>query len=495
MFRQYLFDFFGYLVIFYTAGIVLSYLAMIFLAGKNVAKRAATRNDSYKKELLYSSPYIPGVSIVAPAYNEERTIVDNVKSLLDQDYPLFEVVIVNDGSKDHTLQKLIDEFAMEKIPFDYVEKIHTKPFRCVYHSTLPEFSRLYVVDKMNGGTKADAVNAGLNVARYPYFINTDVDCILSREAIYNSIMPVVQGSNVIAVSGAMTMSNGCEVRQGKLLDHRAAWKPVPLFQTLEYLRSFFIGKMAWSAINGMPNVSGGYGLFKKDIMIAAGGYRGDSFAEDMEMLLDAVKYCSATGIPHRVVQIPVTCCWTEGPDNLKILYRQRNRWGRGLLQTFSRHWEMVFNRKCGVVGLVTLPYIFFFEFLAPFIEAAGFVMTLYLLFTGGVNYTAAILLFIALYSFNLMLASSVITFDYVSGGTFDKPKEYFKLMLASLLEPILYHPFISVFSLIGYFKHIFNTRSNWGAMTRKGYASNQQQQTSQASANGMAQPATKTAKE
>lgn len=465
------------MVIFYSIGIVLSYLLMIILAGKNVVRLAVTKDDSFKKELLYTSPYIPGVSIVAPAYNEEKTIVDNVKSLLDQDYPMFEVVIVNDGSKDQTLQKLITEFAMVKIPFDYVEKIHTKPFRCVYHSTMPEYFRLYVVDKENGGTKADAVNAGLNVARFPYFINTDVDCILSREAIFQSIMPVMHESDVIAVSGAMTMSNGCEVKQGRLLNHRAPWKLVPLFQTLEYLRSFFIGKMAWSAINGMPNVSGGYGLFKKDVMIAAGGYRGDSFAEDMEMLLDAVKYCSSVGLPHKVVQIPITCCWTEGPDNLRILYRQRNRWGRGLLQTFSRHWDMVFNRRCGVVGMVTLPYIFIFEFLAPFIEITGFLMLIYLLFTGGVNYTAAIILFIALYTFNLTLGTSVITYDYVSGSTFDRFKEYFKIAVASMLEPFIYHPFISVFSLIGYFKHILNTRSNWGAMTRKGYASSQQQPT------------------
>ena len=470
MIREFLFDFFGYIVIFYSIGIILSYVAMVLLSAHNIAKRVANKNDAFKKETLFDSPYLPGVTIVAPAYNEEKTVVDNVKSLLDQDYPHFEVIIVNDGSKDSTLEKLIDEFAMVRIPFDYVEHIHTKPFRCMYHSSLPEYARLYVVDKENGGNKADAVNAGLNAVRTPYFINTDVDCILSRDAIFRCVLPVLEEDNVIAVSGAMTMSNGCKVRQGKLMNRRASWRYAPLFQTLEYMRSFFIGKMAWSGINGMPNVSGGYGLFKTDTMIAAGGYRSDSVAEDMEMVLDAVKYCSDFNIPHRIVQIPVTCCWTEGPYNVRILYRQRKRWARGLLQAFARHWSMVGNRKCKVTGLVTLPYIFVFEFLAPVIEMTGLGMIVYLLFTGGINYTAAIVLGIALYAFNLLLTVCVITFDYAAGSSFDRPKEYLKLAVAGLLEPLLYHPLLSAFSVIGYLTQLFSSRSSWGTMTRKGYA-------------------------
>lgn len=470
MFRQFIFDFFGYLVIFYTGGILLSYFTMIVLAGIKILGRNSTNDDVYKKEILFESPYLPGVSIVAPAFNEAKTIVDNVKSLLNQDYPLFEVVIVNDGSKDETLSKLINEFKMVQIPYDYVEKLHTQPFRAVYNSVLPEYAHLYVVDKENGGTKADAVNAGLNVARYSYFINTDVDCILSRDAIFQCILPVLRERDVIAVSGAMTMSNGCKVRSGELQNRRAPWRRVPLFQTMEYMRSFFVGKMAWSAVKGMPNVSGGYGLFKKDVMIAAGGYRSDSFAEDMEMLLDAEKYCVTAKIPYRVVQIPVTCCWTEAPHNLKILYRQRSRWGRGLIQTFSRHWDMVFNCKYGVVSAVTMPYIFFFEFLAPFIEVIGALMIIYLAFTGGVNWTAAILLMIAIYMFNIMLSNFVMAYDYIAGSTFDSSKEYVKLFVASLLEPFFFHPFVSVFSLVGYFKHISGARSSWGNMTRTGYA-------------------------
>lgn len=468
--REYLFTFFEYIIFFYSAGLVSSYMIMMILSGRNVFKSRRFQLRSYDRELISKSPYTPGVSIIAGAYNEEKTIVDNVKSLLGQNYPLFEVVIVNDGSTDSTLEKMIENFHLIEVPFDYVQKIYTYPFKRVLKSTDKQFSQLLIVDKENGGTKADAINAGINAASFPYFINTDVDCILSTDAIYQCISPILKNQNVIAVSGAMTMSNGCIVENGNLKNHRAPVSPIPLFQVLEYLRSFFVGKMAWSVINGMPNVSGGYGMFNREVIIAAGGYRGDSFAEDMEMLLDAERYCCVFNRPYKVVQIPVTCCWTEGPSNLKILYRQRVRWGRGLMQTFMRHGEMIFNPKYRIMGIITLPYILIFELFAPLIEFSGFCVFVYLAFTGGVNWTTAVIIFMGLYIFGLTLSMSVISYDYVSGSTFDRKNNYFRVFLAAMLEPLFYHPFITLFSLIGYMKYMFNVRSSWGKMTRKGFA-------------------------
>ena len=253
----------------------------MWLAGLGIFRKRRGNISVYTKQIIDKSPYTPGVSIIAPAYNEERTIVENVNSLLGQDYPIFEVIIVNDGSKDKTLELLIDNFQLVEVPFAYVEYIRTKPYRRLFKSTNPEYRRLIVVDKDNGGTKADAVNAGLNASSYPYFINTDVDCILSTDAITKCIMPILQDDSVIAVSGIMAVSNGCKVEGGKVVDARPPHKPCALFQTLEYMRSFLVGKMGWSTINAMPNVSGGYGLFDKKVVIAAGGYTGDSFAEDM----------------------------------------------------------------------------------------------------------------------------------------------------------------------------------------------------------------------
>ena len=469
--KEFIIDFYGYSIFAYSIGLILSYVVLIWLAEVSIVRSKASFVESYAKKIIDRSPYTPGVSIVAPAYNEERTIVDNVNSLLAQDYPKFEVVIVNDGSKDSTLEKLIENFKLVEVPFDYVELIKTKPFRRLFKSTDPRFARLTVVDKENGGTKADAVNAGLNVAAYPYFINTDVDCILARDAIYQCILPVLDRDHVIAVSGAMAMSNGCRVTDGRIEEAFPPHALVPLFQTLEYMRSFLVGKMGWSAINSMPNVSGGYGLFDREIVIAAGGYSPDSFAEDMDMLIRMVGYCCDFSIPYRVVQIPQTCCRTEGPPNIKVLARQRVRWGRGLIQTFARHKRFVFNRKYRQMGMLTLPYLLIFEFISPVIEFFGILTLLFLALTGAVNWGTALIIFLAIYAFCITLAIVVIFYDYTLGGSYKRFKEYLWILMAALLEPFIYHPMVVFFSLKGYWNYFVKKKAVWGEMTRKGYVS------------------------
>ena len=469
--KEFIIDFYGYSIFAYSIGLILSYVVLIWLAEVSILRSKASFVESYAKKIIDRSPYTPGVSIVVPAYNEERTIVDNVNSLLAQDYPKFEVVIVNDGSKDSTLEKLIENFKLVEVPFDYVELIKTKPFRRLFKSTDPRFARLTVVDKENGGTKADAVNAGLNVAAYPYFIHTDVDCILARDAIYQCILPVLDRDHVIAVSGAMAMSNGCRVTDGRIEEAFPPHALVPLFQTLEYMRSFLVGKMGWSAINSMPNVSGGYGLFDREIVIAAGGYSPDSFAEDMDMLIRMVGYCCDFSIPYRVVQIPQTCCWTEGPPNMKVLARQRVRWGRGLIQTFARHKRFVFNRKYRQMGMLTLPYLLIFEFISPVIEFFGILTLLFLALTGAVNWGTALIIFLAIYAFCITLAIVVIFYDYTLGGSYKRFKEYLWILMAALLEPFIYHPMVVFFSLKGYWNYFVKKKAVWGEMTRKGYVS------------------------
>lgn len=468
--KEYIIEFYGLTIFVYSIALIISYVVLIWLAEISIMRSRTSFVESYAKKIITRSPYTPGVSIVAPAYNEERTIVDNVNSLLGQDYPKFEVVIVNDGSKDSTLEKLIDNFKLVEIPFDYVELIKTKPFKRLFKSTDPKFDRLIVVDKVNGGTKADAVNAGLNVASYPYFINTDVDCILARDAIYQCILPVLDKEHVIAVSGAMAMSNGCKMKDGQIEEAYPPHALIPLFQTLEYMRSFLIGKMGWSAINSMPNVSGGYGMFDRKIVIAAGGYSPDSFAEDMDMLVRMVGYCCDFSLPYQVIQIPQTCCWTEGPPNIKVLSRQRIRWGRGLIQTFAQHKRFLFNKKYRQLGLVTLPYLLIFEFFAPMIEFVGILTLSFLAFTGAVNWNTAIVIFLAIYAFCLTLSMVVIFYDYTLGGSYKKLKAYLWILLAAMLEPFIYHPMVVFFSLKGYWNYFIKKKAVWGEMTRKGFS-------------------------
>ncbi len=462
---------FSYFIAVYSTIVLGSYIAMSVLAFLDHRKHYTYHNDAHTIEELKRSPYTPGISIVAPAYNEEKTVITNVKSLLSLDYPDFEVVIVNDGSKDKTLQLLIETFDLVKVPYAYVEKIKTKPFRGLYKtkSDNPSFKRLTVVDKVNGGTKADASNAGVNVVSNKFFVCTDVDCVLDQYALYRIIWPTMASTRrVIAVSAAMRMSNGSIVEEGKMVDTRPPHSLIPLFQDLEYTRSFLIGKTALARINALQNVSGGFGMFDREIVIKAGGYDGDSFAEDMDMVARMIRYMCDAGEDYRIVQIPETCCWTEGPPNLKVLNRQRTRWGRGLFQFYTVHRDMVGNRNYRRYGALTLTYVFLFELLAPVIELIGYLSVFWFIIRGAYNYQTIWIAFVGLYIFAQLLTMVIISYDNWVGTSFKRKSDYAWFVLASLLEPVFYHPLNTFFSLRGYWKHIWGTQMVWGNMTRKG---------------------------
>ena len=464
---EFLLFFFGYVILGYSLLLIVSYVMLLVFAYQ-YSFRYRQWSNKYICNMVQSSPFVPGISVVAPAYNEEKTIVDNVRSLLKMDYPNFDVCIVNDGSKDRTLELLIETFEMVEVPFEYVEHVHSAPFKRLFKSINPAYARLMVVDKVNGGTKADAVNAGLNVISNPYFINTDVDCILSKDAMYQCIFPVIQDSHIIAVSGTMSMSNGASMSNGEIVDLRPSSRPIPLFQDLEYKRSFLVGKMGWSRINAMNNVSGGYGLFSTEVVVNAGGYSSTSFAEDMDMLTRMIAYCCDFNRPYRVVQIPHNCCWTEGPSNIKMLYRQRTRWGRGLIQLMWEHRRLLFNRKYKRLGLISMPYTFLFEFLAPIIETVGLGMTVYLAFTGGISWFSFFVTFLAIYVFSYMLSTFVVFYEYILGSSYTSRMSYLKLLLAAAFEPIIYHPLIVISSLVGYYRYITRQKAVWVSMERTG---------------------------
>lgn len=464
---EFLLFFFGYVILGYSLLLIVSYVMLLVFAYQ-YSFRYRQWSNKYICNMVQSIPFVPGISVVAPAYNEEKTIVDNVRSLLKMDYPNFDVCIVNDGSKDRTLELLIETFEMVEVPFEYVEHVHSAPFKRLFKSINPAYARLMVVDKVNGGTKADAVNAGLNVISNPYFINTDVDCILSKDAMYQCIFPVIQDRHIIAVSGTMSMSNGASMSNGEIVDLRPSSRPIPLFQDLEYKRSFLVGKMGWSRINAMNNVSGGYGLFSTEVVVNAGGYSSTSFAEDMDMLTRMIAYCCDFNRPYRVVQIPHNCCWTEGPSNIKMLYRQRTRWGRGLIQLMWEHRRLLFNRKYKRLGLISMPYTFLFEFLAPIIETVGLGMTVYLAFTGGISWFSFFVTFLAIYVFSYMLSTFVVFYDYILGSSYTSRMSYLKLLLAAAFEPIIYHPLIVISSLVGYYRYITRQKAVWVSMERTG---------------------------
>ena len=456
----------------YSILLLTSYVILVFMSRQ--AQNQLEINlpdDETIKYMMQGSPLAPAVSIIAPAFNEEVTIIDNVNSLLKIDYPDYEIIIVNDESTDRTMELLINEYSLVEVPYDIAMRVPSKPIKRVLKSTDERYSKLIVVDKAHGGRKADGSNAGINVCSNKYFVCTDVDCIIEPMALYRMMWLVINSHKpVIGVGATMLMSNGCIVENGRVTEAAVPSSVFPMFQQLEYLRSFFIGKLGWSRINALPNISGGFGLFDTDIAVKSGGYDTMSMAEDVDIMLRMVTYMNNNGFEYQLAQVPKVCCWTEGPSTLKSLSRQRIRWARGLFEIIVNHSKLFFNPSYGVIGGIMLPYIFIFEFLAPILELIGFVFLIYFTIKGGVNWSTSTIVFGMIYSFSLFMTSFVILSDVKTKAVDWKHKKlsYLKLVFTTILEPFMYHPINTYCSLVGYWRYVRNKAAVWTPIQRTG---------------------------
>ena len=469
-FLEYASLFFERTVFVYGLSLLIIYACLAMLSFVNV--RLFLRKESYTDyKIILGSPLAPGISVIAPAFNEGLTIISNVRSLLTFNYPKYEVIIINDGSTDDTLEKVIAEFSLVKIDFAYDPKLSTKPVRGIYKSTDDAYAKLIVVDKENGKAKADATNVGINVSSFPYFLCTDVDCILHEETLQKLIRPFMEEETkrVIATGATLRMANSCEIDKGVILKIKAPRPLLARFQEMEYIRAFVLGKMGWSYINAVPNVSGGLGMFDKEIAIKAGGYDPASFGEDMELMMRMSRYVQDNKIKSAIRYIPVTLCWTEGPTSLKVFMRQRTRWGRGLIQLMIAHRKMLFNPRYGKVGMVVFPYNFFFELMAPVVEFLGVIYYILLIIFGMVNWPYAIILLVFVYTYSVMISSLAVLWDQLTFQYYKSWKDVVRIASMVFIEMILYHPLIVIFALRGYYFHLANRKHTWGNMQRRGF--------------------------
>lgn len=419
------------------------------------------------RELL-SSPLAPGVSIIAPAYNESMTIVENIRSLLSLYYQNYELIIINDGSSDDTLKKIIEAYNLVEVPFAYDEKLKCKPMRGFYKSTNKAFSKLLVVDKQNGG-KADAINAGINISSKKIYAAVDVDCILNQDTILRMVKPFMEElDHVIATGGVIRIANSCHIENGRIIKVNFPEKWLARFQTLEYIRAFLLGRMAWSKLNGLLLVSGALGFFEKQIVIDAGGYRSDTVGEDIELIVRMRRMMTDRGKRYKIVYIPDPLCWTEAPEDFKILSRQRNRWTRGTAETLIIHKGMFLNPRYKLLGMLSFPYWFLFEWMAPLIEFFGI---LYLGFRAifGLVYWKILIVFLALvFSFSYLISTFAVLYEELSFPQYRRKRDVFKLVLTVFLEPFLFHPLSVLWSIEGNID-LIRKKKSWGDMQRKGF--------------------------
>lgn len=428
------------------------------------------KNSFTDYNVLASSPQAPSVSILAPAYNEGVTIIENVRSLLSIHYNQLQLIVINDGSKDDSLQKLISHYDLELTPSIYQEHIPTKKIRGIYKSRNPVYHKLLVVDKENGG-KADSLNAGINIASGKYLVCIDADCILEQDALLKLIKPFMEetGKPVIATGGVIRIANSCVVENGRLVDVNLPSRFLPRVQTLEYIRAFLLGRMAWSRLNGLLLISGAFGAFDREIVIRAGGYNTKTVGEDMELLVRMRRYMEECRIDYTVAYIPDPLCWTEAPESYKILGRQRNRWTRGTIETLKLHRKMFFNPRYRLLGMLSYPYWFFFEMLAPVAEFIGLLAFIFFMIIGIVDWPFFYALLLFIFTFGFLYSVFAILMEVYTFNQYRKRGDIAKLMLTALLEPFLFHPFV-VWSAIRGYIDLFRKKKSWGEMVRTGFA-------------------------
>lgn len=451
-----------WLFVIYLLLMTLGYIVLNVLALRAVA---ANISKVFVEQLPQSiSGLEPPVSLLVPAYNESATIVSSVNSMLQLDYPEFEILVINDGSKDDTLQRLIDAFDL--VPQTELPRttIATKPVRRYYRSR--HLPNLRVIDKQNGG-KADSLNAGINSARYPLFCAVDADSILQRDSLTRVIRPFLYDPLTVASGGTVRIANGCEVRDGLLTRVGLPRNPLALLQVVEYLRAFLFGRLGWHPINGLLIISGAFGVFKRSVVEEVGGYRADTVGEDMELVVRIHHRLREAGRPYRISFVPDPICWTEAPESLRILGSQRSRWHRGLSDSLWMNRQLLFSKKGGVPGWAAFPFALLFEWLSPLIELSGYVvMALGFLF-GWISAQAMLAFLFVAIGLGIMLSITALLLEEMSFHVYPRSRQTWALLAAAVLENFGYRQINCWWRLRGLWQW-YRGKEGWGTMVRKG---------------------------
>ncbi|QIF05638.1 glycosyltransferase family 2 protein [Roseimicrobium sp. ORNL1] len=428
--------------------------------------RARSRASRLREWWLLTSEATPPMTLLVPAYNEEATIVESLRSTLTLRYPEYEIIVVNDGSKDKTLERLIEAFALHPVHRALPGRTAYQPVRGIYAcAALPN---LLVVDKQNGG-KADALNAAIDLASHPYVCAVDADSLLDSDALLRAVRPFVDAPDTtLAVGGTIRVVNGCQVRAGQVLEVRPPKHWLELFQAVEYLRAFLLARMAWTRNQSVTIISGAFGIFRRDVLLELGGYAHGTVGEDMELVVRLHRWAGDNGVPSEVWHVPDPVCWTEVPDSIRVLSRQRTRWQRGLCETLWRHRGMLGRPRYGSAGMYALPSFLIFDVISPLLELLGLVMVPLCALAGILSWQFFVAYCAVVFGFGLCLSLGAMILSEFSLQHHRRVRDLLWMGIGAVVENFGYRQLNSWWRVMGIWQYL-RGKQGWGAMTRKGF--------------------------
>ena len=417
-------------------------------------------------EQLMRSPLTPPITVIVPAYNEEVSIALTVNNILHLDYMRYEVMVVNDGSTDGTLEELKRAFNLYPTQAEFPVVLKTAPIRGIYKSR--DNHMLTVIDKDNAG-KADALNAGLNEAAHPYFCSIDADVILEQDALQRVVLPIMESDKrVIGVGGIIRIVNGCRVEKGRVTEVRLSRNPLAVFQVIEYYRAFLCGRTGFSCFNGLMILSGAFAVFEKDLVIEIGGYRRDTVGEDMDVVTRLHMLMRERGEKDYLVAfVPDPVCWTEAPYSLKVLARQRRRWQKGLYEVLAESDRALFSPTYGSVGMFTYPFLLVFEGWGVLLELLGYIVFFYYWWIRVIQTDFMIAFLIVAFFCGAALSLCGVLLGEMTPRRYPLARHWLILVFFAFLENFGYRQLTSILRLLGLKDYLLHT-GTWGKMERHG---------------------------
>jgi cellulose synthase/poly-beta-1,6-N-acetylglucosamine synthase-like glycosyltransferase len=433
-------------------GINLGYLVLIILS---FLKLPDYVNQQILRELpKQQNDYAIPITMLIACYNEEGAIVTTVRSLLQVNYPEFEVLVVNDGSKDDSLKVMIEHFEMVEVPRSFPQTLPHAEIKAIYQSK--KVPNLRMIDKVNGGAKADAMNAGIDASLYPLFCPFDGDTLVDKDCLTYLAQPFQEDPTTVAAGGVCRIVNGCRVTDGMLVEINAPRKLLALFQTLEYMRAYHYVRVGWESVNALPIISGAIGLFRKTALQDVGGYCRDTHADDFEIILKMHLHYTAANKPYRIAHSPKALCWTEVPESYEILKRQRVRWQKGFNECMWMNKKLTFLPKSGVMGWIGMPYQFIFEGFSPMFELLGYLITIICFFAGALSYEGAIAFLLMSLGSGFLVTFMTILIEELFFRAYPKKRDILILCLGAFIENFGYRQMNLLWRIEGFINWLRN---------------------------------------